>query len=67
MMSLLMESVVISFALGGVVGAVIAVHLLYGKKEINAFSGQEDNALDGTGLMRQNIDARVKIPPRRLR
>ena len=65
MVSLLMESVVISFALGGVVGAVIAVHLLYRKKETPAFSEQEDNPLDSNSLMRQEIDARLKIPPRR--
>lgn len=33
MVSLLMEAVVISFALGGVVGALVAIHLLHPKKE----------------------------------
>lgn len=33
MMSLLMESVVISFTLGAVIGAVVAMHLLSPKKE----------------------------------
>lgn len=33
MMSFLMESVVISFTLGGVVGALVAMHLVHPKKE----------------------------------
>jgi hypothetical protein len=65
MMSLLMESVVISFALGGVVGAVIAIHLLYRKKEISAFSDQDDDVLNSQSLLQQEIDSRFKIPPRR--
>ena len=65
MVSLLMESVVISFALGGVVGAVIAVHLLYRKSETTAFSVQEDKPLDGLGLLRQKVGTSLKIPPRR--
>ena len=65
MVSLLMESVVISFALGGVVGAVIAIHLLYRKKSVPAVSGQGDNSLDNQDLLRQGIEARIKIPPRR--
>jgi hypothetical protein len=64
MVSLLMESVVISFALGGVVGAVIAVHLLYRKKGISRFSGQEDGALENQSLLQREIDVRIKIPPR---
>jgi len=32
MMSMLMEAVVISFALGGVVGAVVTMHLVHPKK-----------------------------------
>lgn len=65
MVSLLMESVVISFALGGVVGAVIAIHLLYRKKKIPAFSGQEGDALESQSLLRREVGARLKIPPRR--
>ena len=65
MVSLLMESVVISFALGGVVGAVVAVHLLYRKNETTAFSMQEDNPLDSPGLFRQKVDTSLKIPPHR--
>ena len=64
-MSLLMESVVISFALGGVVGAVIAIHLLYRKKSAPAFSEQSNNSLDDEDILRQGIEARIKIPPRR--
>jgi hypothetical protein len=33
MISFLMESVVVSFALGGVVGAVVTMHLVRPKKE----------------------------------
>lgn len=33
MMGFLMESVIVSFALGGIVGAVIAMHLLHSKKD----------------------------------
>ena len=65
MMSLLMESVVVSFALGGVVGAVIAIHLLYRKKAIPAFSGRGDDALESHAPLQSEIDARLKIPPRR--
>ena len=65
MVSLFMESVVISFALGGVVGAVIAVHLLYRKKEVPGISGQEDDTLEGETFLQREIDIRMKIPPRR--
>jgi len=58
MVSLLMESVVVAFALGGVVGAVIAIHLLYRKKEAPAYSGQGDAIPDGQALMRREIDAK---------
>jgi phosphotransferase system glucose/maltose/N-acetylglucosamine-specific IIC component len=33
MMGFLMESVIVSFALGGIVGAVIAMHLMHPKKD----------------------------------
>jgi len=58
MLSLLMESIVVAFVLGGVVGAVIAIHLLYRKKETPAFSGQNDGIPDGQALMRGEIDAK---------
>jgi hypothetical protein len=53
MVSLLMESVVVSFALGGVVGAVIAIHFLYRKKEVAIFSGQEDEVLERQNLLQK--------------
>jgi hypothetical protein len=53
-----MESIVVAFVLGGVVGAVIAIHLLYRKKETPAFSGQNDGIPDGQALMRGEIDAK---------
>ena len=65
MVSLLMESVVISFALGGVVGAVIAIHFLYRKKEVPASSERRDDVLKNQNLLQQEIDTRLKIPPRR--
>jgi len=65
MVSLLMESIVISFALGGVVGAVIAIHLLYRKKAAHTFSVQDDNALENQDLLRREVEARIKIPSRR--
>ena len=58
MVSFLMESIVVAFALGGVVGAVIAIHLLYRKKEAPAYSGQSDGISDGQALMRREIDAK---------
>lgn len=58
MVSLLMESVVAAFSLGGVVGAVIAIHFLYRKKEAPAYSGQGDGMSDGQTLMRREIDAK---------
>ena len=65
MVSLLMESIVISFALGGVVGAVIAIQLLFRKKEIHAFSAQDDNVMENRPLLRREVEARIKVPPRR--
>jgi len=65
MVSLLMESVVIAFALGGVVGAVISIHLLYRKKEMPAYSGRDDGIPDGQGLIQGEVDAKLKFPPRR--
>ena len=38
MMSMLMEAVVISFTLGAVVGAVVAMHLMHPKKETSKLS-----------------------------
>ena len=64
MMSLLMESVVVAFALGGVVGAVIAIHLLYRHKEVPSLSRNGDERSDEQTLVRQNVPVRVKIPPR---
>jgi hypothetical protein len=58
MVSLLMESVVVAFALGGVVGAVIAIHLLYRKKEASVYSMQGDDMPDGRTLVRREIDAK---------
>lgn len=63
MMSLLMESIVISFALGGVVGAVIAVHLLYRKQETAGLSQQGNGFLESQNLLQREIDARFKNPP----
>ena len=63
MMSLLMESIVISFALGGVVGAVIAVHLLYRKQEMAGLSHQGNELLESQNLLQREIDARFKNPP----
>ena len=40
MMSLLMEAVVISFTLGGIVGAVVTMHLVQAKKETAKLSEQ---------------------------
>jgi hypothetical protein len=65
MISLLMESVVIAFALGGVVGAVISIHLLYRNKEMPAYSGRGDSIPDGQSLMPSELDAKLKFPPRR--
>jgi hypothetical protein len=53
-----MESVVVAFALGGVVGAVIAIHLLYRKKEASVYSMQGDDMPDGRTLVRREIDAK---------
>ena len=64
MVSLLMESVVIAFALGGVVGAVISIHLLYRKKEKPAYSVCGDGIPDGQSLMQRELDAKLKFPPR---
>jgi hypothetical protein len=58
MVSLLMESVVVAFSLGGVVGAVIAIHLLYKNKEAPAYSGHGDGIPEGRTLMRREIDAK---------
>jgi len=58
MVSLLMESVVVAFALGGVVGAVIAIHLLYGKREAPVYSGLDHDIPDSQSLMRREIDAK---------
>lgn len=40
MLDLLMESVVISFALGGVVGALVTMHLIHPKKAESEVSKQ---------------------------
>ena len=65
MVSLLMESIVISFALGGVVGAVMAIHILYRKNVVHTFSMQEDNTLENQDILRREVEARIKIPSRR--
>jgi len=64
MVSLLMESVIIAFALGGVVGAVISIHLLYRKKEIPAYSGRGNGIPDSQSLIPRELDAKLKVPPR---
>ena len=40
MISFLMESVVISFALGGIVGALVTMHLVHPKKQAAKLSEQ---------------------------
>lgn len=65
MVSLLMESVVVSFALGGVVGAVIAIHLLLRKKVAPVFSQEREDGLEGRVLLQRKIDSKFIIPPRR--
>lgn len=65
MVSLFMESVVISFALGGVVGAVIAIHLLYRVKETPVVLEKANGILEGRDILQTDIDAKLKIPPRR--
>ena len=65
MVSLLMESIVISFALGGVVGAVVAIHLLYRKKDVSVYSENVTNTSSDQGLLPERVEARIKIPPRR--
>ncbi len=64
MVSLLMESVVIAFALGGVVGAVISIHLLYRKKVMPSYSARSDGIPDGQSLIPRGLDAKLKFPPR---
>ena len=58
MVSFIMESVVIAFALGGVVGAVISIHLLYRKREMPAYSLRDDGIPDGQSFMQGEIDAK---------
>jgi hypothetical protein len=65
MVSLLMESVVVAFALGGVVGAVIAIHFLYRKSEITDLSESRDDLFEDEALLQREIAPRIKPPPRR--
>ena len=65
MVSLLMESVVVAFALGGVVGAVIAIHFLYRKSEVPNLSEARDDLFENKALLQREIDPRIKTPPRR--
>ncbi len=64
MMSLLMESVVVAFALGGVFGAVVAVHLLYRSKEFSRLSNHDEEVAEDLSLIPRRVPVRVKIPPR---
>lgn len=65
MFSFLMESVVVSFTLGGVIGAVVATHLLHPKKESIKFEEQEGEYLESRPVLQRDISARMRIPPRR--
>ena len=64
MISLLMESVVVSFTLGGVIGALIAVHLVRVKNESVGYSNQKYEIPDGERRLQEDVGARVRIPPR---
>lgn len=65
MFSYLMESVVVSFTVGGVIGAVVATHLLHPKKEYSKFEEQKGEVLERRSVLQRNISARIRIPPRR--
>ena len=64
MISMLMESVVISFTLGGVIGALIAVHLVSVKKECTGYSNRQGEILDGSPILQKDVDSGARIPPR---
>ena len=65
MFSFLMESIVISFTLGGVVGAVVAIHFLYPRKESIELPEREGESIEGQAVLQREIGSRLRIPPRR--
>jgi hypothetical protein len=64
MISLLMEAVVISFTLGGVIGALIALHSVHAKNKGIGHLTQISEIFDSEGVLHKDGEARLRIPPR---